>query len=110
VANQLPSHVNTAAKINAYWHGKQAYTKTITVCAAVVLIVLAVPLLAFGEVVQPFAGQNTTVDIRLTVAITVGLSLTVAGLTYKNRKQREELITLRERCRNYEQQALDSGQ
>jgi hypothetical protein len=56
------------------------------------------PLSAIPDIVEPFAGETTKVDVNLVVSIAIGLSLTLNFLQFiKGRSRRNELKRQRTR-------------
>jgi hypothetical protein len=74
------------------------------------LAVLYFPLSAIPEIVEPFAGRTTKVDVNLVVSITIALSLVLNGLQFvKGRSRRAELKRQRERLEELEKVASLQG-
>lgn len=63
------------------------------------------PITALEGVVEPLAGETTSVDVNVIVSVAISLSLVVNVLQYvKGRSQRRELKRLRERADRLEQE------
>ncbi len=74
---------------------RKAYREAILARGLVAVAVIAAsyfPLSAIPDIVEPFAGETTTVDVNLVVSVAIGLSLTLNLLQFiKGRSRRGEL-------------------
>lgn len=86
-------------------------TRAVVVGGALAAIALSwIPLQVFAAMVDDLAGEDTRVSISVLVGVSVSIAISLAGvnalLLYKMRKQRGQLVRLRQERDEFEREVL----